>query len=209
MRDVVRAFLTECTGLVLDLGCGEGWMIPMLPAGMLGFGLDQQLALAVSAPFVLGDAGKLPFGRHRLDFVLALDLLEQGGLESAQILRETRRVLKPGGRLLIRVPAHPWLFGPHDLNWGGARRYRKAELADLVRDASFTIRRLSYANTLLFPLSALFRLGARWGCWGCGKINTIPYPVDRMLLQILRWEARWLRQRDLPMGLSLICLAEA
>jgi SAM-dependent methyltransferase len=99
---------------------------------------------------VKAEAGRLPFPAAAFDLALALDLLEQRGVAPAQTLVEIRRVLRPGGRLLVRVPAHPWLLGPHDAFCGGARRYRRAELVALIVGADFTILRLTYANGLPF-----------------------------------------------------------
>ena len=142
------------------------------------------------------------------DLLLTLDLLEQREVEPAAALGEMRRVLRPGGRLLARVPAHPWLQGPHDAFWGGARRYRRTELAGLVAAAGFAIRRLTYANGLLFPVAATARLVARTGLGGGEDLRPLPEFLNRLLLGILSAEARWLSARDLPVGLSLLCLAE-
>ena len=154
------------------------------------------------------DAGMIPFRAGAFDLVLALDLLEQQGVNPEMALKEIRRVLRPGGRLLARVPAHPWLYGPHDREWGGARRYRRAELRALIQGAGFSVHRLTYANSLIFPLAALVRLGGRAGLLR-DDLLWLAEPFGGFLLGLLRSEARWLRKRDLPAGLSLVCLAEA
>lgn len=208
MRQATWALLGQVTGPLLDVGCGPGLTLAELPPDAWGVGLDLRAGEGLLRPFVMADAHRLPFGAASFDVVLALDLLEQRGVNPAVILAEVWRVLRPWGRLLVRVPAHPWLFGPHDLLWGGSRRYRKRELAALVAQAGFHICRLTYANCILFPAEALLRLLARIGLAPNHEGWPLPAPLNGLLLMILKWEARWLRRRDLPMGLSLLCLAE-
>jgi hypothetical protein len=137
-----------------------------------------------------------------------LDVLEQAAVDATAALAEARRVCATGGRLLVRAPAHPGLYGPHDRFWGGARRYARRELADLVAGAGFTIRRLTYANSLLFLTGAAARLAARWGRLDGNDLRPLPRPVNGLLAGVLTLEAHWLRTHDFRAGLSLICLAE-
>jgi SAM-dependent methyltransferase len=171
-------------------------------------GVDLHTRRAIPQPLVQADVSRLPFTAGAFDLVLALDLLEQRQVDPMQALREMRRMLRPGGRLLARVPAHPWLQGPHDRFWGGARRYRRAEFAGLVTNAGFAIRRLTYANSLLFPMAAAGRLLARAGIRGDDDLCPLPACINSLLLGVLTAEARWLRTHDLPIGLSLICLGQ-
>jgi hypothetical protein len=92
--------------------------------------------------------------------------------------------------------------------WGGARRYRREELGDLVRDAGFTVRRLTFANSLLLPIGAVERLAAR-SIWSDGNdVRPLPALLNRLLLGILALEAQWLRAHDFRAGMSLLCMAE-
>ena len=225
MRQITWSLLGNERGRLLDVGCGPGWGQAEQPRGVWAAGLDRaghlvdrrpsllyrpttQAPLGSRRPFVQADAGMIPFRAGAFDLVLALDLLEQQGVNPEMALKEIRRVLRPGGRLLARVPAHPWLYGPHDREWGGARRYRRAELRALIQGAGFSVRRLTYANSLIFPLAALVRLGGRAGLLR-DDLLWLAEPFGGFLLGLLRSEARWLRKRDLPAGLSLVCLAEA
>lgn len=225
MRRITWSLLGDEGGRLLDVGCGPEWGLAAQPPGVWGVGLDRanhligrrssivyrsgaEAARARPEPFVQADAGTIPFRAGSFDLVLALDLLEQQGVVPDAVLREIRRVLRPGGRLLARVPAHPWLYGPHDRAWGGARRYRRAEFRSLIQEAGFNIRRLTYANSIAFPLAALVRLGGRAGLLR-DDLLWLAHPFGGLMLSVLDAEARCLRVRDLPVGLSLVCLAEA
>jgi SAM-dependent methyltransferase len=212
----VLGSLREGTGpRVLDAGCGPGWDLAALPVGFFGVGLDRTVIAPGSqavegrlTPLVRGDAEQLPFGGHAFDLVLALDLLEQTNLRPDRVLDEAYRALRPGGWLLARVPAQPWLYGPHDRAFGGARRYRKQKLGAIIEAAGFSISRLTYANTLLFPAEAIGRLMQRAGIIGGDDLRPVPEFVNRCLASILTLEAHWLMTHDLPFGLSLLCLAK-
>jgi SAM-dependent methyltransferase len=207
VRQITWSLLGDAHGVVLDVGCGTGVDLIRLPPDAWGVGLDRVAQHVVIRPFVQADAGRLPFRAGSMDLILALDLLEQKNVDPEVVLSEIRRVAKSGGWMLARVPAHPELYGPHDHAWGGARRYRKTELKVLVEGAGFTIRRLTYANSLLFPLAAVVRLGGRAGLREDALLR-LAQPFGRVLTGVLSLEARWLREHDLAIGLSLVCLAE-
>jgi SAM-dependent methyltransferase len=207
MRAITWTLLGDACGRLLDVGCGSGLDLVKLPPDVWGVGLDRAAQCVVTRPFVQADAGRLPFRAGSFDLILALDILEQKGVDPAAVLSEIRRVMRSGGRMLARVPAHPGLYGPHDRAWGGARRYRKAEVKVLVESAGFTIGRLTYANSYLFPLAALVRLGGRAGVVKDDLLR-LAEPFGGLLSSVLSSEARWLQGRDLPTGLSLVCLAE-
>jgi len=212
MRENTRAFAGRLQGRVLDIGCGPGQELAELPADAWGIGADLYFppgALETSrSRLVRADAGQLPFADGVFDWVLALDVLEQRSVVPIQALGEVRRVLRQGGRLVIRVPAHPWLYGPHDVFWGGGRRFRRSELAVLLQEAGFGIRRVSYANTLLFVPAIAARLLGRTTGLGSDDMRPMPGPINRVLLAALMLEARWLARQNLPFGLSLLCLAQ-
>jgi SAM-dependent methyltransferase len=208
MRRITWTVLGRASGRLLDVGCGPGWLLAELPTGLHGVGIDFEVQFTVVRPVVAGDLCNLPFPADTFDVVTALDVLEQECVEPQQALAEVRRVLVPGGRLLARVPAYPRLYGPHDLMWGGARRYRREELAALLQEAGFAVRRLTFANSLLLPIGAFERLAAR-SIWSDGNdVRPLPALLNRLLLDILALEAQWLKTHDFRAGLSLLCLAE-
>ena len=93
--------------------------------------------------------------------VVALDVLDQARIDPTKALAEIRRVLRPGGLLLLRVSAYPWLLGPHDRAFGTARRYSRFALAATLVYAGLEPVRLTYANSLLLPVAVAARLAQR------------------------------------------------
>jgi hypothetical protein len=115
-------------------------------------------------------------------------------------------VLRPGGRLLARVPAHDWLRGAHDRQVHTRRRYARRELREKIESAGLELQRLTFAGFILFPLAVLKRLTEREAA--ARSDVTLPAPIlNRALTAALSAEGLWLRRFDLPLGLSLLALA--
>ena len=129
------------------------------------------------------------------------------------MLRECHRVLKPSGWLLLSVPALRLLWGRQDVLSEHRRRYRRRELRDRVSAAGFEVKRLTYFNTLLFPPILVVRLLMR-PLLGRTVRNgrsdfSFPLPpgLNGLLHRLFAAEAGWLVRHDLPIGVSLLCLA--
>jgi SAM-dependent methyltransferase len=127
-------------------------------------------------------------------------------------LRDFRRVLRPGGRVLLRLPAYDWLRGGHDVVIHTARRFTTDEIAESLHEAGFAVERLSYANALLFPLALAKRLleGATPG-GPPARSDVAPNPgwLDALLSCPLQAEAAWLRRWNLPVGLTVVAVGRA
>jgi len=206
MRQITWELLGNVRGRLLDAGCGPGWLLGELQSGAWGVGVDLKPRPMLPVRIVAGNLVRLPFASATFDAVVALDVLEQRGVDPGNALTELCRALISDGRLLVRVPAYSWLHGPHDQFWGGARRFRAAELTGLMSEAGFAMLRLTYANSLLFPQAAASRLLARAGLPGREELSPASAPYNRVLRGVLSLEAGWLRRHNLPVGLSLFCL---
>lgn len=204
---------------ILDAGCGTGGTLNRLRDYPCAVGFDfSTTALSFCHQRGLtnvrqGSIGNIPFGDGEFDLAISLDVMCDAGTPPEQvILAELRRVLKPGGRLYLNLPAYPWLWGEHDLAAGVVRRYTAASLDSLLGKAGFAIERMTYWNTLLFPLVLAVRLGSRMAMpsdpSAARSDVKVPFaPLNRMLTNLVRIEAGWLRSHNLPFGSSLACVA--
>lgn len=220
MRASNHALLDGVTlppGPLLELGCGSGAFALELAArrNATVVGLDlraEALAFAQSrstaGAWVQGDLLRLPFSGPTFALIVALDVVDQGGIDAAEALAIIQTLLLPDGAALLRVSAHAWLYGPHDVAFGTERRYGRDEFVALVRRAGLTPTRVTYANSLLSPVVAAVRLLQRWGVPGFTPNLYNEGGVNRLLGAALRIEASWLRRRNLPWGISLFVLAK-
>ncbi len=224
MRAVNHAFLDELVlppGRIVEVGCGAGAFALDLACrypghGVVGVELNPlALGMLVAEPldhphlaFLQGDGHHLPIPDAACCLVVALDVLDQQGLDPAYALAEWRRVLAPGGWLLLRVSAYAWLHSPHDDAFGTARRYRAAALRLFLEEAGLAVVRLSHANALLLPEIAVARFLQQRGWLSVQAELRTPERLSRVLAACLRGEARWLRSHNLVIGSSLYVIAQ-
>ncbi len=208
---------------VLEVGCGAGNVLRVLETtcrGGLLTGMDlfgEGLAHArrrTRCPLVAADLRRPPF-RCGFDLIGAFDVIEH--LEDdREALADLRRLLNPGGRLLVTVPAHRSLWSYFDEAAHHARRYEAAELEEKLTAAGYRVEYLTPYMLSLYPLLWLARRAA-------GRLDRRPaaqqltqrdlriYPVlNRLLEWALAPEARLIaRRRRLPLGTSLLAIAAA
>ncbi len=152
----------------------------------------------------------LPFREKCFDLVTSFDILYFEGIEDETALQEAARVLRPGGRLLIRVPAFDWLRGTHDSRVSTAHRYTSTELANKLVKRGFEIEFMSYANMILFPLALLKRFFERWRLirQEDSDIAVNVGVFSSFLRSCLILESRLIRCWPLPFGLSVVAMAK-
>ena len=216
---LLEAYLPGKHGLkVLDAGCGTGGMMLALERYGQVFGVDfSPLALRYCRQrgldrTCLASVVHLPFGSAVFDLVTSFDVLYHLGVsDDTEALREIYRVLLPGGFLLLRLPALEWLRSAHDRAVHTRHRYTAPEVKTKVSAAGFRVLRASYGNTLLFPIAAGARLAQRLmgrGQRAASDVQETAETANRALSGVLALEAQLLRRVDLPVGLSVICLAQ-
>jgi SAM-dependent methyltransferase len=199
---------------ILSVGCGpaEGlnWLVPFAGEGGKVVGLDAELIHARRLPavdFVVGRLENAPLENSSFDVVLTLDVLEHLD-DDMSGLREAVRLLKPGGLLLITVPALPSLWGGQDIVSEHRRRYTKRSLGQLLKEAGLKDFRTNYFNAFLFPLVAMIRWGRR--AVGLGDRARMDFDSHRpgMLNEALAWvfglERHIVDHVSIPIGVSLI-----
>lgn len=216
-RVIVEVLAAELPdGPLLDVGCGYRGAFTVTTDSTLKVGLDieatplKTLRENYAAPGIQAFAENLPFADGSFSRVLLLDVLEHVR-DDYLALAEALRVLRPGGRALITVPAFPSLWSSHDQAEMHLRRYRRHQLVRLCKGAGFRITKCGYFNTLLFPVALIWRIISR-------KIFSsrrprddfymLPYPINAFLGAIFSAERFVLPYVGAPFGLSLFALAE-
>ena len=204
---------------ILDVGCGTGAIMEMLAHRGEIHGIDiETAALAFCGERGLGNlvqssAAALPYANDAFDLIVIADMLEHLR-HDAPAVRECARVLRPGGVFLCTVPAHPALFGEHDVALHHFRRYSRQSLAQTIEDAGLCLLRISptYANILLPALIArgLKKLWSRNAGVEEAQSDFISLPgaLNALAVAVHRAEAWWLARRNLPFGLSYLALAQ-
>ncbi|HET7349643.1 MAG TPA: class I SAM-dependent methyltransferase [Marmoricola sp.] len=157
---------------------------------------------------VCGSATALPFADEVFDVVSAFDVVEHCE-DDALAVAELARVLRPGGRLLLSVPAYQWAWSDHDVRAGHHRRYTRDRLHRLVEGAGLPVQRATYAFGAVFPLFVAERMRRRLRGPGrdSDRLPEVSTRTDRLLAGLCRLDARVLRRRDLPFGSSIFLAA--
>jgi SAM-dependent methyltransferase len=219
-RRIIAGFVEEiCREIkdrrarILDVGCGTGANLELLDQYGDAEGVDISAdALAFCRArgldkVRLGAAEVLPYEEHSFDLVTALDVVEHldddvGGL------KEMRRVLRPGGRALLFVPAFMFLWGVQDDVSHHRRRYTLKSLRRAVREAGFEVERATYANISFFAPILLGRALMRaTGIRPASENNINVSALNGLLGRILGAESALLRQLNFPFGVSALCVA--
>jgi SAM-dependent methyltransferase len=197
---------------ILEIGCGTGHNIAMLQ----GFGevdaaeIDAEAGAAASRRLgrpvmasALPDLAGVP--ERAYDLVALLDVIEHVDADRDALRSATRR-LRPGGRLLVTVPAHPWLWSAHDDINHHKRRYTARSLRRLAAEAGLRVEMLGYFNALLFPLAVAARLASVLAGRGDEGDRMPPAPINAALGAIFGIERYMVGRVPLPAGLSLVAI---
>jgi SAM-dependent methyltransferase len=222
MRAIGRAFLDPYYPVggqldILDVGCGTGANLQYLlsrygaPVG-LDFAREAVDRARTRWPgeVVQASGDAIPFADASFDLVTAFGVICQLGVRSdLAVLQEAYRVLRPGGRVFLRVPAYKFLTAQHDRVGETRSRYDSRELRAVMREAGFEIEKCTHANMILFPAAAAKRLSERWrppsDQWA-SDLRPVPAPLNTVFRLLLSAEAPLVRRFDLPYGLSLMAL---
>jgi len=200
---------------ILDVACATGMSFRFLAdyGAIRGIDIsDETIRLCGQRGIdriVKADAMALPFAPGSFDVVLALDAFEHFDDDIAA-MRETARVLRPGGVLVATVPAFMALWSPHDEAYQHRRRYRRPQFRERLRAAGFRVERVSYSSMALFlPVWALRRLRALRGGGKSHEEATsdfavpMPRPVEALAGAITSTEVALEKRVNLPFGVSL------
>ncbi len=212
VEDICRR-VTDRRPRILDVGCGTGANLLMLSKYGDAEGVDvSEDALAFCRErgldnVKLGAAEELPYDDGTFDLVTALDVVEHLDDDLAG-LREMRRVLRPGGRVLLFVPTFMFLWGLQDDVSNHRRRYRMPELRRVLEQAGFEIERTTYANiTFFMPILAMRKLMRLTGIKAASENNINVSALNGVLARMLGAESWLLKYANIPFGVSGLCVA--
>lgn len=196
-----------------DIGCGTGGLLARLNAQYDACGVEMETTAreACARRGLVAHAGSLPddipLEAGTFDLVIATEVLEHVERD-ADAARTLARLLKPGGVLLITVPAHQWMWTVHDEMNHHFRRYSKAGLRGVIEGAGLDITWLSFQMVALFPVMAAGRLASRArGKRKDANIRLLPGVINTPLRWMFEAEKWVLPRVPSPMGSSLICAA--
>ena len=167
---------------------------------------------AARAPHAHLAAGSLPDRLEALkdkqfDCITLFDVLEHID-DEAQSLQAIHTLLRPGGMLMLTVPAYQWLWTKYDDETHHKRRYTKKQLFDALQRSGFSIQKISYFNTLLFPAVAAIKLISAIGSLDASHPRIVPAsPLNSILEKIFAIEAHMLPHINFPFGVSIVAIA--
>jgi len=215
LERVIQDLRLPAPARILDAGCGSGRnMVDLARHGTVtGVELsDVSVGLARErgmGEVIAGSVLEMPFPSDSFDLAVTLDVIEH--LEDdLGALRELRRVVAPGGALLVTVPAYPWLWSGHDVINHHHRRYTRRTLQRVAERAGWTQTRTTYFNSLLLPVAIALRVLDRFNRKTTESSLDLwvpPEPFNWALERPLAFEASVIGHGGrIPAGLSLLAV---
>ena len=219
-REVLAALIRRTVGpakdaAILEIGCGTGHNLAMLGQ----FGNVDALELDEEARGIAeGRLGRkvmsspLPelneVAPHHYDLIGAFDVIEHIADDRAALASIASR-LKPGGKLVVTVPAHQWMWSAHDVVNHHQRRYSKRALKALIEASPLRLESIGYFNSLLFPAAIAERMWSRVRGRDDSDLKLPPGPLNAALERAFAAERHLIGRLPLPPGLSLFAVASA
>jgi ubiquinone/menaquinone biosynthesis C-methylase UbiE len=200
---------------VLDAGCGTGgllrslrefgpkWTLTGLDYSALACDFAQQ---RTGEKIIQGSILDLPFANESFDIITCADVISQVE-DGLQAMNEFKRVLKPGGMIVVNVAAYQWMWSYHDDTCETQHRYRRSELLKLVRETGMQPFQSSYANTFIFPMIIVQRklLAPKAAT---SDVKTYPKLIDQFCGSLAKLEHGWLKLGgSFPLGCSVFLVA--
>jgi SAM-dependent methyltransferase len=227
LNAVMKPLLPQTSNLrLLDVGCGAGNMIHHLNhyGQVKGLEIDERpVKVARERGYDVDQfdaTNPMPFDNNSFDAITSLDVIEHNEDDMA-ILTDSCRILKPGGHIIITVPAFMWLWSHNDDIGAHVRRYTAAEIKKKLTQAGFKIRRVTYNNFFIFPMAAALILLRRFSKTepelASHHLDEEEYQVEMepasplvntVLTLVGQVEAALIRYVNLPVGTSLIVVGQ-
>ena len=200
---------------ILDIGCGSGLMLNALEQIGQTYGMDMSdEAIGFSREIFIGTVKKgflpdnIPYDCEYFSLITALDVIEHVEDDRASLIAMRDRLL-PGGQAVITVPACTFLWSEHDILNEHKRRYSLGDLRDKLLEAGFTIEKISYFNSILFPAISLVRLANNALKRNGGSGVDLPVaPVNFIFKKLFGLEKYLLRFMNFPIGVSIVAVVK-
>ena len=199
---------------ILEIGCGTGHNLQMLS----GFGhvdgleLDDEAAALsekrLGRSILRSPLPQLADVADDYDLIGAFDVIEHIEDDHAALAAIATK-LKRGGKFMMTVPAHPWMWTAHDVANHHKRRYSKKALRSLIEGSPMRLDRIGYFNSLLFPLAVAERTVSKLRGKDDGDVSLPPGALNRTLEAVFASERYLVGRLPLPPGLSLFAVASA
>ena len=200
---------------ILEIGCGTGHNLAMLRqfGDIEAIELDDESrALAQERLGRVIMSARLPelegIADGQYDLIAALDVIEHIDDDAAAVAAISAK-LKRGGRFLMTVPAHQWMWSAHDVVNHHKRRYSKSQLKRLIEGSPLKLQKIGYFNSLLFPLAVADRLASKARGKDDAEVKLPSGAVNSALEAVFRAERHLVGRLPLPPGLSLFAVASA
>lgn len=204
--------------MILDIGCSSGVLLSDLKSQGFHrlYGIDvSESAIALAREHghdavQVMDGSSPDFNPGTFDVIIASDCLEHIEQDTVA-LDNWRRLLKPGGTLIVFVPAYMFLWSAHDVENHHCRRYSSRQLVARATSAGFDIKRKGFWNFFLFPGIALLRFYEWLIPKKTKRMSDLYQPprlVNNALAKLIHFENLLLRYIDLPIGISTFVVAQ-
>jgi len=161
-RNILKILKKNQVNVIWEVGAGNGnAAIPLKKAGIASIGIEPLSSGSESLVrngiiSYEGTLEDLAFPDSCIDAIGIFDVLEH--LEQpGTVLTEIRRVLKPGGLLIVSVPANQWLFSDFDISIGHYRRYSRKSLKQLLEKNGFNLNKIRYLFLSFVPPAFILR----------------------------------------------------
>lgn len=216
-REILAALIRRRIALpdgarILEVGCGTGHNLEMLKRFGAVDAIEVDEAARAMASDRLGHAvmdAPLPalegVEDGAYDLIAMLDVLEHLD-ERRDALVSLAAKLRPGGSILITVPAFPFMWSGHDEVNHHKLRYTRRTLRDVVAAAGLKLDMLRWFNSLLFPIAVAARTGGRLLGSKGGDDKVPPAPVNALFRWIFGLERYAIGRLPLPPGVSLVAI---
>jgi SAM-dependent methyltransferase len=220
MLDCLRTMGIGQSSLVLDAGCGTGMLLQDVQAqlGSRVIGFDSSHHATEFWPrrgvqaACRASVNEIPFRTGVFDAAVCVDVLECEDAKPVEAYRELCRVVRPGGTIVLVVPAYRWLYSDaHHRAVHAVRRYTRPALRSLLSGGPVTVRRLTHLFPSFLPAIAARRFWERLAASSSpprSEIGPIPPWLNRACMGLLGMERRLLRFGDLPFGSSILAVVQ-